>query len=205
MKKVVNVSVGGRSFSLDDDAYERLTAYFDHFKARLGSDSQSAKEEVMSDLENRIADLFDQGTGGVSYRVVSLALVNKVVDQLGMPDGSKEPFTTFSEETAGEGPDFSYSGVHGTVRRRLFRDTDNGKISGVCAGLAAFLNLDITLVRIIALIALLLWGTGFLVYVVLWVVVPPAKTPAEKCEMRGFEPTAENMARFGQGRSGYGK
>ena len=90
MKKVVNVSVGGRSFSLDEDAYARLLTYFDHFKARLDRDTQSAKEEVMADLENRIAELFDQGTGGASYRVVNLALVTKVVEQLGMPDGSKE-------------------------------------------------------------------------------------------------------------------
>lgn len=81
MKKVVNVSVGGRSFSLDEDAYERLTAYFDHFKALLDKDTQSAKEEVMTDLENRIAELFDQGIGGASYRVVNLDLVTRVVEQ----------------------------------------------------------------------------------------------------------------------------
>ena len=103
MKKVVNVSVGGRSFSLDEDAYARLTAYFDHFRARLDRDTQSAKEEVMSDLENRIAELFDQGTGGASYRVVNLALVIKVVEQLGMPDGSKEPYSAYSENKASEG------------------------------------------------------------------------------------------------------
>ena len=223
MKKVVNVSVGGRSFSLDEDAYARLTAYFDHFKARLDRDTQSAKEEVMADLENRIAELFDQGTGGASYRVVNLALVSKVVEQLGMPDGSKEPYSAYSESTSsreeskfgtdteypgpnpGSGPDFSYNGAQGTVRRRLFRDMDSKTIGGVCSGLAAFLNIDITLVRILALLALLLWGTGLLVYLVLWIVVPPARTPAEKCEMRGFEPTAENMARFSQRRNGYGK
>ncbi len=223
MKKVVNVSVGGRSFSLDEDAYARLTAYFDHFRARLDRDTQSAKEEVMSDLENRIAELFDQGTGGASYRVVNLALVIKVVEQLGMPDGSKEPYSAYSENKAsegdskfgedneysapnpGSGPDFSYNGAQGTVRRRLFRDMDTKTIGGVCSGLAAFLNIDITLVRILALLALLLWGTGLLVYLVLWIVVPPARTPAEKCEMRGFEPTAENMARFSQRRNGYGK
>ena len=223
MKKVVNVSVGGRSFSLDEDAYARLTAYFDHFRSRLDRDTQSAKEEVMADLENRIAELFDQGTGGASYRVVNLALVSKVVEQLGMPDGSKEPYSAYSESTSsgeeskfgtdseysglnpGSGPDFSYNGAQGTVRRRLFRDMDSKTIGGVCSGLAAFLNLDITLVRILALLALLLWGTGLLVYLVLWIVVPPARTPAEKCEMRGFEPTAENMARFNQGRNGYGK
>lgn len=82
---------------------------------------------------------------------------------------------------------------------------DNKTIGGVCAGLAAFLNVDLTIVRIVSLLTLLLWGTGFLVYLVLWIVVPIAKTPAEKCMMHGLEPTAENMARFSQGRSGYGK
>lgn len=218
MKKVVNVSVGGRSFSLDEDAYARLLTYFDHFKARLDRDTQSAKEEVMADLENRIAELFDQGTGGASYRVVNLALVTKVVEQLGMPDGSMEHETGASSQgqnqesgtedeypRSGLGVDFTYNGAQGTSRRRLFRDLDNKTIGGVCAGLAAFLNVDLTIVRIVSLLTLLLWGTGFLVYIVLWIVVPIAKTPAEKCMMHGLEPTAENMARFSQGRSGYGK
>lgn len=218
MKKVVNVSVGGRSFSLDEDAYARLLTYFDHFKARLDRDTQSAKEEVMADLENRIAELFDQGTGGASYQVVNLALVTKVVEQLGMPDGSMEHETGASSQgqnqesgtddeyqRSGSGVDFTYNGAQGTSRRRLFRDLDNKTIGGVCAGLAAFLNVDLTIVRIVSLLTLLLWGTGFLVYIVLWIVVPIAKTPAEKCMMHGLEPTAENMARFSQGRSGYGK
>ena len=219
MKKVVNVSVGGRSFCLDEDAYARLTAYFDHFRARLDRDTQSSKEEVMADLENRIAELFDQGTGSASYRVVNLALVRKVVEQLGMPDGSKEPESTASCEggqrqrteaedeypKSGIGVDFTYNGAQGTSRRRLFRDLDNKTIGGVCAGLSAFLNVDVTVVRIVSLLALLLWGTGLLVYLVLWIVVPIAKTPADKCMMRGLEPTAENMARFSQGRKDYGK
>ena len=64
--------------------------------------------------------------------------------------------------------------------------------------MACFLDIDITIVRIILLLALLLWGSGLLVYIVLWIVVPLAKTPAEKCEMRGLEPTAENMAKFSE-------
>jgi phage shock protein PspC (stress-responsive transcriptional regulator) len=124
-----------------------------------------------------------------------------------MPDGSAEPFSGSagpSSSGAGNtyrapetsGPDFSYSGEKGDRKKRLFRDPDNKAIGGVCAGLAAFLNIDITIVRIILLLALLLWGSGFIVYLVLWIVVPLAKTPADKCEMRGLDPTAENMARF---------
>lgn len=204
MKKVVNASIGGRSFSLDEDAYARLSSYFDHFKSHLSKDSQSAGDEVMSDLENRIAELFDQAIGGAAYRVIDFDIVNRVVCQLGMPDGSPEPDypgtsrTQDNQQGTGntQGPDLSYSGDKGNAGKRLYRDPDNKTIGGVCSGLGAFLNIDVTIVRIIILLALLLWGSGLLVYLVLWIVVPLAKTPAQKCEMRGLEPTAENMAKF---------
>ena len=161
MKKVVNASIGGRGFALDDDAYARLSAYFNHFKARLNKDSQSAMNEVMSDLEGRIAELFDQGIGGATYRVVDLDLVNRVVGQLGMPDGSAEPMdwgqgtsgaygpsagngpstssgTGGSAGTGAPGPDFSYNGEKGEAKKRLYRDSDNKAIGGVCSGLGAF-------------------------------------------------------------------
>lgn len=203
MKKVVKASIGGRSFSLDEDAYARLVAYFDHFKSRLNKDSASEKEEVMNDLEARISELFNDGIGGASYRVVDFALVTKVVGQLGMPDGSAEPFCSQGgtepggryEETA-SGPDFSYAGTKGDSRKRLFRDPDDKTLGGVCSGLAAFLNVDVTIVRIVMLLAMLLGGSGLLVYLVLWFVVPKALSPADKCEMRGLAPTAENMSRF---------
>ena len=207
MKKVVNASIGGRSFSLDEDAYSRLSSYFDHFKSRLSKDSLSAGDEVMSDLENRIAELFDQAIGGAGYRVIDLDIVSRVVGQLGMPDGSPEPSGSYSSAASqgtgssqgspnASGPDFSYSGEKGDAGKRLYRDPDNKTIGGVCSGLAAFLNIDITIVRIIILLAILLWGSGLVVYLVLWIVVPLAKTPAQKCEMRGLEPTAENMGKF---------
>ena len=196
MKKVVNASIGGRSFSLDEDAYSRLSSYFDHFKSRLSKDSLSAGDEVMSDLENRIAELFDQAIGGAGYRVIDFDIVSRVVGQLGMPDGSAEPMDYSQGPADTKSHDFSYSGEKGNAAKRLYRDPDNKTIGGVCSGLAAFLNIDITIVRIIILLAILLWGSGLVVYLVLWIVVPLAKTPAQRCEMRGLEPTAENMGKF---------
>jgi hypothetical protein len=131
MKKVVNASVGGRSFAFEEDAYSRLVSYFNHFESRLGKDAAESKAEVMSDLENRLAELFTQGTGGMSSRAVDLALVNRTVEMLGMPDGSREPLesdsfagSTGSSSGAGTtcGPDLSYSGAKGDSPRRLFRD-----------------------------------------------------------------------------------
>jgi len=215
MKKVINASVGGRNFAFNEDAYDRLASYFDHFQARLASDPSG--NEVMSDLEVRIAELFNEGTSGIPNRVVDLALVTRTVEQLGMPDGTKEPMgekSSFagspspesSTKESATGPDLSYSGAKGEAARRLFRDPDNKAIGGVCSGLAAFLNIDITIVRIVLLVAFLVWGSGLLAYLVLWIVVPLAKTPADKCVMRGLEPNAENMSKFSsQRRDGYGK
>jgi phage shock protein PspC (stress-responsive transcriptional regulator) len=197
MKKVVEASVGGRSFSFEEDAYNRLSEYFVHFKSRL---SKESADEVMSDVEERIAELFEQSTGGAAYRVVDLAMVRKAIDQLGMPDGSSEFSTGTSygpfENSEQSHPDFTYYGKEGEVKRKLFRDREHGMISGVCAGLGAFLNVDTTVIRVLALIVTCLWGSGLLAYIVFMVVVPAAKTPYEKCLMYGLRPNAENMAKF---------
>ncbi len=142
MNKVVSASVGGREFSFNEDAYDRLSDYFRHFKSRLKMDSQASSDEVMSEIERRVAELFAQATGGQVNRVVDYDMVRRVVEQLGMPDGSAEPADGTgradgnAEEEYGSGPDFSYSGIQGNCKRKLFRDKDNKAIAGVCAGLA---------------------------------------------------------------------
>ncbi len=210
MKKVVNISLGGRGFAMDEDAYIRLTAYFEHFKTHFRNgtpDLRSSEEEVMSDLESRMAELFDRETLSSPARVIDLAMVERITGQLGMPDGAPEEkgtdagpepkegehFGTFGRPT---GADFSYEGEHGPARRRFFRDRENKAIGGVCAGMGALFNVDVTIIRIIFLVFLFGWGSGLLVYLILWMVVPAAKTSADFCQMHGLEPTAENMAKF---------
>ncbi len=182
MKTVVNVSLGGRNFTLAEDAYERLGRYLDHFKAKL-TVPELQKAEVMEEIEGRIAELFLQEVGDAG-RVVSLELVNKVASTLGMPDGSAE------------GGFNSYSGTDFSSPRKLYREVDEKKIAGVCSGLSYYFDIDVTLVRIIMLAALIFGSAGFWVYVILWIAVPVADTPAKKCELRGLAPTAENMSRF---------
>ena len=80
--------------------------------------------------------------------------------------------------------------------RRLFRDPDDKRLGGVCSGLAHFLGIDVVFIRIIFLIALLFAGGGFWAYVIFWIVAPEARTPVEKCEMRGIPPTDDNLRRF---------
>ena len=181
MKKVVNVSLAGRSFTLEEDAYKRLTDYLEHYKARL-SVSESQQAEVMEDIEGRVAELFYQSVGA-GDRVVSLELVQQVAKALGMPDGSQE------------GP--KYSDIAGaSVERKLYRDPDGKKLAGVCSGLAIYLDVDVTLIRILMLIAIVFGTAGIWIYIIFWIAVPMADTPAKRCELRGLASTPENMSRF---------
>ena len=60
------------------------------------------------------------------------------------------------------------------AKRRLLRSVADKKIAGVCAGLADYFDLAVTLIRVVWLLALLLAGTGLLAYIVCWIVIPVA-------------------------------
>jgi len=187
MKKVLNIGIGGRSFVINEDAYHRLDSYLESFKKRMQMGHQT--KEVMDDLEMRIAELLEEGMQS-KQEVVTLEMVNRIVSQLGMPDGSEE-------ENASS---YSYSSGTGSyippVTKKLYRDADNKVLGGVCGGLAAFFNIEIMLVRLLFIVALMAGSIGFWVYIILWIIVPKAITPAQKCEMRGIPATAENMRKF---------
>ncbi|MBN2505018.1 MAG: PspC domain-containing protein [Bacilli bacterium] len=64
--------------------------------------------------------------------------------------------------------------------RKLYRDVENGKIGGVCAGLSDYFDLDVTLIRIIWVLLIVFAGTGFFVYIIMWIVVDPKSVVVEK-------------------------
>ena len=187
MKKTVSAAIGSTNFIIDEDAYSRLDSYLKAFRSRLqgGADNQ----EVMADLENRIAELLSASLNG-ERRVVDIRLIDDVIARIGMPDGS-----TFTSASPG-GESSSSSVFTDPAVHKLFRDPDHRSIGGVCSGLAAYFNIDVTLVRIIFLLLLLVIGGGLWIYLVLWIIVPKAKTPTEKCQLRGLEPTYDNLSKF---------
>ena len=194
MKKVLNISLGNRTFTLEEDAYARLSEYLEHFRVRLAGTSgvpNAQNAEVMEDLEARIAELFQQEVGP-DGRVVRLDLVERVTRQLGMPDGTPED----AQSAGSTGSTGTSSAFTGTIPKRLYRDYDNRRIAGVCAGLAVYLDIDVVVVRILMLVALLFGTVGLWIYVICCIALPNALTPAQKCDMHGYPVTAENMARF---------
>jgi len=192
MKKVLNISLGNRSFALEEDAYARLREYLEHFRVRLAASPgtpNAQNAEVMEDLEDRIAELFLQEVGS-DGRVVKLPLVERVTSQLGMPDGSPE------DASQAKGTEETKSHYEIPTAKRIYRDYDNRRIAGVCAGLAAYLDIDVALTRVLMLVALICGTVGFWIYVICWIAIPEAITPAQKCEMHGLPITAENLAHF---------
>jgi phage shock protein PspC (stress-responsive transcriptional regulator) len=178
MKKVITANIGGKSFMIDEDAFARLQHYLDRFKATI-TDPKDA-EEVMYDIELRVAEILQEHLRN-EMQSVNGVMVNSVIAQLGHPEGAQEY----------DVPKAPYT--YTRPRRRLYRDPDHRMLGGVCSGVAAFFDIDTTLVRFLMLLLIIFAGAGFWLYVILWIVVPVAATVSEKLEMRGEPATAENI------------
>lgn len=190
MKKTINAGIGGKSFIMDEDAYERLKSYLETFRKRL--DPQQGNE-IMDEIENRIAELLS-GEMIAPGQTVSLSKINRITSQLGMPDGKPE-FENNNINQEYESNIMEEKKM--TPVHKLYLDQDEKKIAGVCSGLAAYFDIDVTVVRILMLIVAVVGvSCGFWIYLIIWIVAPKALTPAQKCELRGWETTAENLAKF---------
>ena len=202
MKKIVNISLSGRGFSMDEDAYAALKNYLGVFKNKITNEVQW--KEVMDDVERRISELFTEKLGGGYKDVVNIAMVNEVILQLGLPDGSEYNFNATGEsgsDTDTGAADSQKSNDFWQNRDRaakkvLYRNSDDSRIGGVCSGLALYIGVDTTLLRVIFLVLLILGSSGFWIYLIFWIVVPKAITPLEKCQMYGLPVTAENLNKF---------
>ena len=192
MKRTINVAIGGCSFTIDEDAYNTLNDYLERFKAAL--DNSSASAEVMDELEVRIADQLKGKLGG--RQVVDLAMTQDVIGRLGYPEGYKAP-----EDQTGtyEAPkeEYSYSGHDGEKPvRKLFRDPDGKRIAGVCSGLAQYFGGQDPLLWRVVVCALAICSLGItlLLYLLIWIVAPVARTPEEKLRMKGMEVNSTNLS-----------
>lgn len=185
MKKTVSMGLGGRNFIIDEDAFIRLKSYLDAYGASL----KENRQEVMDEVEMRVADLLKEGLSD-GKEVVDINQIENIAKQMGLPnpDAAKGQYAP--------GADSSHSAADGSVKHKFYRDTDDRKIGGVCSGFAAYFDVDVTVLRIIALIMLLCCGAGFWFYIICCIVAPSAYTAAEKCELRGLPCTVENLQRF---------
>ncbi|MEO8086117.1 MAG: PspC domain-containing protein [Bacteroidota bacterium] len=185
MNKTVTVNLGGTVFHIDDNAYESLIKYLNAIKSHFSADQ--GRDEIMQDIESRIGEMFRERMKE-GREVITLNDVNEVTSVMGRP-----------EEFAGEedkSSSASASQVNEPVvklKKRFFRDPDEKFVGGVCSGIAAYFNIDPVWVRLIFACALIFYTTGFWIYILLWIIIPEAKTTADRLMMRGEPVTVSNI------------
>ncbi len=203
MKKTFNINVAGFPFIIDDDAYALLNDYLntiEHAFARLEDGN-----EVVSDLESRIAELLMEYTSSGSP-IVTLANVEEVISRVGKPEEMIDEEIDISVNHNGEATISATESERQTpppyipplppLKRKLYRDPQNAMLGGVCSGFAWYLKVDPTIVRLITvLLTIISFATCGLAYLILWIVIPEANTPLQRMEMMGEEPTVENIGK----------
>ena len=181
MKKTVMINISGISFHIDEDAFQLLSQYIERLKSHFSG--QESAEEILGDIESRIAEILQSRCSGTK-QVVTLADVNEVIVIMGQP--------VEIDPAGNHGKQNEFSGNEKGVKR-FFRNPDEKLIAGVCSGIAAYFHLDPVWVRLIFIVFIAAGGSGILLYLVLWFVIPEAQTTSEKLEMRGEKINISNI------------
>ena len=185
MNKTISINLGGFFFHIDEDAYQKLSRYFDAVKRSL---SPEGRDEIIKDIESRIAELFQERIKN-EKQVITLSEIDEVIAIMGQPEDYKiDEETSYSNEGA-------YTSSTKTGRnKRLYRDKDNAILGGVASGFGHYFNIDPLWIRLgIVLIVVAGVGSPILIYLLLWVIVPEAITTSQKLEMRGEPITISNI------------
>ena len=203
MKKNITINLCGRLFQTDEDAYEMLQHYTESLRASFGK--EEGGEEIADDIEERIAELFDElKQNGVE--AITIDHVKDIITRIGEPEQLTNDDSGEWKEESGKNSGHRYDsfrsaaeGVYDNVRartsgKRLYRNPNDRMIAGVMSGLAAYTNTDVTWWRLGIVLSVLIYGFGILAYIVLAIVLPSAKTPEEQLQMQGREVTPQNLA-----------
>jgi phage shock protein PspC (stress-responsive transcriptional regulator) len=186
MNKTVNINLAGIFFHIDEDAYLKLQRYLEAIK-RSFTDSQG-RSEIIADIEARIAELFTERVQN-DKQVIRIKEVDEVISVMGQPEDYLVDDEIFEDD-----PKTSYSKKSSSSSsRKLFRDTDNSYVGGVSSGLAHYFGIDTIWIRLAWVLLIFGAGTGILLYILLWILVPEAKTTAEKIMMTGEPVNISNI------------
>lgn len=191
MKKTLTVNLGGTVFHIDEDAYQLLDKYLSNLRAHFRKEEGS--EEIMDDFEMRISELLNERVR-LGHEVITIEHVEEVIKRMGKPE---ELFEGESEEKQEEPKAHRLQEKENREgKKRLMRDPDNRVLGGVASGIAAYMNWDITAIRLVMILLLIIpYAPIVWVYIVLWLVMPLARTAADRLIMRGENVTLENIGK----------
>ena len=175
MNKTVNINIGGFFFHVDEDAYQKLSTYFDAIKRSLSN--TSGKDEIMKDIEMRVAELFTERQKSDKH-VISILDVEQVITIMGQPED-------YRIDDDAESPKSETFYIPNKTKK-LYRDIDTNILGGVGAGLGHYLGVDAIWIRLLLIVLLIgSAGTMTFIYLIFWILLPEAKTTSERLEMRG--------------------
>lgn len=185
MNKTVNINLGGMFFHIDEDAYQKLSRYFDAIKRSLSN--SSGQDEIIKDIEMRIAELLNEKQISDKH-VVGLKEVDEIISIMGQPEDyiiEEEPNTTKNQQT---------NTTANYRTKKLYRDSEKGMIGGVASGLGHYFGIDVVWIRVVLVLLIFAgFGTGIIAYIILWIVTPEARTTSEKLEMTGEPVNISNI------------
>ncbi len=182
MKETYNANIGGRLFNLESDAFTKLEDYINSLKIHFGI-GKSDTDEIIEDIDLRIAEILDTKLTP-QKQVITLADIEEVITIMGNPEdyvaGESEEETNREENTTAS-------------TKKLYRDGDNSILGGVCSGLAAYFGIETLWIRIAFVVLFFFQGFGLLAYILLWIIIPRAKTTSERLKMKGKPINVDNI------------
>jgi phage shock protein PspC (stress-responsive transcriptional regulator) len=174
MKKVININFQGRVIPIEESAYEELKNYTDSLRRYFAK--EEGRDEIINDIENRIAELFTERLKKNTEGCITDNDINEIIASIGRPedfDGEGDESATTGIKTGASASSGSHSSGTTEPRGSLYRSDNDKILGGVCSGLASYLRIDPTIVRILfALITFGGFGSGVLLYIILWIVLP---------------------------------
>ena len=211
MKKTFQAAINGRVYNVEEDAYNLLQNYLTELRAAFRAEEG---EEIVTDIECRISEHFDVMVNAEGRMVVTIDDINRIITIMGRPEElqeeSRDVADASTDTAAGTGsvpppppadgvPSGAMPEAPAPFHKKLFRDVRHKVFGGVLAGLGQYLGWDVTILRllvVIATVALGGWGlfwTVILIYMVAWMIIPPANTPLRIIEMRGQPVTVDTV------------
>ena len=184
MNKTVNINLGGMFFHIDEDAYQKLTRYFDAIKRSLSN--SNGQDEIIKDIEMRIAELVSEKHTN-EKQVINIFELDQIIAVMGQPEDYR--IDNDDEEPIKA----TYTSTNNFGQKKLYRDKEGAMIGGVLSGLGYYFGIDKVWLRVLFLVCVLFYGTGILAYIILWIVMPEAQTTTEKLEMKGEPITISNI------------
>ncbi len=174
MNKIININLAGRLIPIDESAYDQLRDYLNRLKAYFSR--EEGGDEVLQDMEDRIGELF-QDKLKKNSPCITAADINEMITIMGSPEQienetGEEAQPKNEQRKAGNESQATFGR---TRPRHLFRSKKEQMIGGVCGGLASYFNIDPTIVRVALALITLAWGTGLIVYLILWALLPLAE------------------------------